>query len=99
MSSPPSINLKIDSGATHCFQDTGSTDLPKQPTYNYNTAAWVFLPKGESMVSYIITHLIITYLPPSDKKSQGFNNLASGFLFSVGQAYDHNFTAVFEKNL
>ena len=50
------------------------------------------------MLSSATTHIPIPSLPPSATKSHGFNHLASGSLFSVGQACDHNFTAVFDKN-
>ena len=50
------------------------------------------------MISYATTHLPITSLPPSATKSHGFNHLASGYIFSVRQACDHNCTAVFDKN-
>ena len=43
VSAPPSINLRIDSGATHCLHKIGSTNLPQQPTYNYNPAAQVIV--------------------------------------------------------
>ena len=85
MSAPPSINLKIDSGATHHFHEIGSTDLPKQPTFNYNPASRVILPNGASMVSSTNPHLPIPSLPPSATKSHGFNHLASGSLFFFGQ--------------
>ena len=98
MSAPPSINLKIDSGATHHFHEIGSTDLPQQPTSNYNPAAQVIVTNGASMVSSATTHLPIPSLPTSTTKSHGFNHLAYGSLFSVGQACDHNRTAVFDKN-
>ena len=98
MSAPPSINLKIDSDATHNFHEIGSTDLPQQPTYKYNPAARVILPNGASMVSSTTTHLPIPSLPPSATKSHSFNHLSSGSLFFVGQFCDHNCTAVFDKN-
>ena len=97
MSTPPSINLKIDSGATHNFYEIGSTNLPQQPTYNYNPAVQVILTNGSSMVSSITTHIPITSLPPSAKKSHGFNHLASESIFSVGKAFDHNCTKVFDN--
>ena len=50
------------------------------------------------MVYSATTHIKITYLPESATKSHGFNHLSSGYLFSVGQACDHNCTAVFDKN-
>ena len=50
------------------------------------------------MASSTTTHLKINYLPPPATKSHGFNNLSSGYLFSVGQACDNNCTAVFDKN-
>ena len=50
------------------------------------------------MVYSSTTHIVIPSLPPSAAKSHGFNHLASGSLFSVGQACDHNCTAVFDKN-
>ena len=50
------------------------------------------------MVSSATTHLPITSLPSSATKSHGFNHPASGSLFSFGQAFKHNFTAVFDKN-
>ena len=84
MPTPPSINLKIDSGATHNFHEIGSTNLPQQLTSNYNTAAQVIVPNGASMVSSTTTHLTITSIPPPATKSHGFNHLASGYLFSVG---------------
>ena len=86
MSAPPSINLKIDSDATHNFHEIGSTDLPQQPTYNYNPEAQVIVPNGSSMVSSTNTHIPIPLLPPYATKSHCFNHLASGFLFSVGQS-------------
>ena len=98
MSAPLSVNIKIDSGATHHFHEIGSTNLPQQPTSNYNPEARLILPKGESMVSSANTHIPIPPLPPSATKSHGFNHLASGYLFSIGQACDHNSTAVFYKN-
>ena len=98
MSAPPSINLKIDSGATHHFHEIDSIDLPQQPTSNYNPEARLIVPNRASMVSSATTHLPIPSLPPSATKSHGFNHLAYGSLFSVGQACNHNCTAVFEKN-
>ena len=98
MTTPPSINLKIDSGATHHFHEIYSTILPQQPTSNYNSAAEVIVPNGESIVSYTTTHLPITSLLPHATKSHGFNHLASGYLFSVGQACNHNCTAAFDNN-
>ena len=98
MSVPPSINLKIDSGATHHFQKIGSTDLPQKITSNYNPAARVSVPNGASMVSSATTYHPIPSLPPYTTKSHVFNHLASGSLFSVRQACDHNCTAVFDKN-
>ena len=98
MSAPSSINLKIDSDATHHFHEIGITDLTQQPTSNYNPAARVIVPSRASMVSSESTHLTIPYLPPSDTRSHSFNYLAYGSLFSVGQACDHNCTAVFDKN-
>ena len=50
------------------------------------------------MVSSATTYLPIPSLPPSATESHGFNHLASGYLFSVGKACDHNCTAVFDKN-
>ena len=50
------------------------------------------------MASSTTTHLKINYLPPPATKSHGFNNLSSGYLFSVGQACDNNCTAVFDKS-
>ena len=98
MSAPPSINLKIGRGATYNFHEIGSTDLPQQPTSNYNLATQVIAPNGESMVSSATTHLPIPYLSPAATKSHGFNHLASVSLFYVGQACDHNCTAVFDNN-
>ena len=98
LSSLPSINLKLYSGATHHFQKIGSTDLPQQPTSNYNTEARVIVPNGASMISSVTTHLPIPSFPPSDTKYYNFNHLSSGSLFSVGQAFNNNCTAVFDKN-
>ena len=98
MSSPPSINLKLYSGATHHFHKIGSMDLPQQPTSNYNPESRVIVPNGSYMVSSVTTHFPIPSLPPYDTKSYNFNHLSSGFLFSVGQAFNNNYTAVFEKN-
>ena len=98
VSTPPLINLKIDSGATRRFHKIGSIDLPQQPTFNYNPAARVIVPNGASMVSSTTTHLTIPCLPPSSTKSHGFNHLAYVSLSSVRQACDHNCTAVFDKN-
>ena len=81
VSAPPSINLKIDSCATHYFHEIGSTSLPQQPTSNYNPAERVILTNGGSMVSYATTHLKIPSLPPFATKSHGFNHLASGYIF------------------
>ena len=66
MSAPHYINLKIDNCATHHFHGIGSTNIPQQPTFNYNTAARVILTKGVSMVSSTTAYLTITYLPPYD---------------------------------
>ena len=98
MSNPASINLKIDSGATHHFQKIVSTNLPQQPNSNYNQAAQVIVPNWASMVSSTTTHIIIRSLPPSTTKSHCFNYLESVSIFSVGQDCDHYYTAVFEKN-
>ena len=43
------------------------------------------------------THLPITYILSSTTKSHGFNHIASGCIFSVGQSCDHNCTAIFDK--
>ena len=51
------------------------------------------------MVSFKTTHLSIPSLPPSATNSHGFNHLASGYLFSVGQACDHNCTTVLKKSV
>ena len=98
MPTPPSINLKIDSGATHHFRKIGSTNLPQQLTSNYNIAAQVIAPNGASMVYSTTTHLPITYLPPPATKSHSFNHLSYGYLFSIAQACNHNCSAVFDKN-
>ena len=98
MPTTPSINLKIDSGATHHVQEIGSMNPPQQPTFNYNPAAQVIVPNGASMVSSTTTHLPITSLPPPATESHGFNRLAYGYLYSVGQTCDHNCSAVFDKN-
>ena len=98
VSAPPSINLKIDSGATHNFHEIRSTDLPQQPTYNYNPAARVIVTNEASMISSETTHLTIHSLPPSAKKYHGFNHLASESLFSFGKSCDHNCTAYFDNN-
>ena len=98
VSTPPSVNFKIDSGETHHFHKIGSIDLPQQPTSNYNPAARVIVLNGASMVSSATTHIPIPYLPTSATKSHGFNHLASGSLFSVLQACDHNCTALFDNN-
>ena len=95
VSEPHWINLKIDSGATHHFHEIGSAYLPQQPNCNYNPPALVIVPNRESMVSSATTHLKIPSLPPSATKSCGFNHLESGYLFSVGQACDHNCTCSF----
>ena len=94
----PSINLKIDSGATHNFHEIGSTYLPQQPTSNYKTSVRVVVPNGEYMVSSTTKNIPITYLQPSATESHGFNHLASGSLFYFVQACDHNCTSVFDKN-
>ena len=99
MSTPPSINLKIDSGATHHFHEIGSTNLPQQPTPNYNPAARLIITNGESMIFSTFTHITVPSLPPSATKSHGFKHLSSGYLFSDGQACDHNCTAVFDKKI
>ena len=98
VSAPPSINLKIDSGATHHFHKISSTYLPQQPTSNYNPAARIIVPNRASMVYSATTHLPIPSLPPSSTKYHGSNHLAYGYLFSVVQSCDHNCTAVFDKN-
>ena len=98
MSALTSINLKIDSGATHHFNGIISTDLPQQPTSNYNPSAQVILPNISSMLYYATTHLTIPFLPPSATKSHGFNHMASGSLFSVIQDCDHNCIAAFDNN-
>ena len=98
-SSPPSINLKIDSGETHNFHEIGTTNLPQKPTSEYNPPSRVIVPNGESMVSSTTTHLPIPSLPPYSTKSNGFNHLTSISLFSVGQSCNHNFTAIFDKKL
>ena len=97
VSEPTSTNLKIDSGATHHVYKIGSTRLQKK-TSNYNTEAQVIVTNGAYMVSSPTTHLTIPSIPPSATKSHGLNHIASGYLFSVVQACDHNFTAVFDKN-
>ena len=94
----PSINVKINSGATHHFHEIGSTDLPLQPTSNYNPAAQIIVPNRASMISSTTTHLPITSLPPPATKSHGFNHLAYGYLLSIGQTSDNNCSAVFDKN-
>ena len=98
MSAPASINLKIDSGETHHFHKIGSKEIPQQPTTNYNPAARLIVANGASMVSSTTTHLPIPYLYPYATKSHSLNHLASGSLFYVRQACDHNCTAVFDKN-
>ena len=98
MSAPPSINLKIDSGATNNFHEIGSTDLPQQITSNYNPVAGVIVPNGASMVSSATTHIPISSLPPSATKSHSFNHLSYVYLFSVGQACENNCTPVFDNN-
>ena len=71
----PSINFKIDIGATHYFHKIISPDLPQQPTSNYNPEVQVIVPNGASMVYSATTHLPITFLPPYATKSHGFNRL------------------------
>ena len=75
MYSLPSINLKIDSGVTHHFQNNCSMSLTQQPTFNYNTEALVILTNRASMVSSTTTNIPINYLPPSDTKYHGFNHI------------------------
>ena len=99
MSTLPSINLKIDRGVTHHFNEIGSTNLPQQPTSKYNQAAHVIAPNGAFMISSTTTHLPITSLPPSATKYHGFKHLVSGYLFSVGQDYNRNCTAVLTRIL
>ena len=77
----PSINLKIDSAATHHFHELGSRNLTQQPTSNYNPAAQVLVPDRASMVSIIITHIPIPYLPPSATNSYVFNHLSSIYCY------------------
>ena len=98
MSDLPSINLKIDSGSAHHFHEIGSTDLPQQPTSNYNPAAQSIVPNGAYMVSSATTYLPIPSLTPYAIKSHGFDHLASGSIFSVKKSCDHNCTAVFDNN-
>ena len=50
------------------------------------------------MVYSATTNLPIPYIPPSPTESHGLNHIASGYLFSVRQACDHNCAAVFDKN-
>ena len=97
MPTPPSINLKIDSGATHHFHEIGSTDLPQQPTSNYNPEARVILPNGEYVVSSTTTHLPIPSVSPYSTKSHVFRHLSHRSLFSVGQACNNKFTIFFDK--
>ena len=97
MSALPSIHFKIDSVATHNVRKIGSTYLPQQTTSNYNPAVRVIVPNGAYMISSANTHLPIPSPPPSVTKYHGFNHLASGSIFSVVQAFDHNCTAVFDK--
>ena len=99
MSAPSSINLEIDSGATHHFHEIGSTDLPQQQTSNYNPEARLIVPNNAYMVSSTTMHLPIPYLPPSATKSYGFNHPACRSIFFVGQDFDHNVTAVFFKTI
>ena len=98
VSSPPSINLKINSGATHHFQEIGNIDLPQQPTSKYNPAVQVIVPNIVSMVSSETTNLPIPSLLQYSTKSHRFNHMASGYLFSVQQACNHNWTEVFDNN-
>ena len=98
MSSLSSINLKTDSCATNNFHEVGSTNLTQKPTSNYNLEARVIIPNGSFMVSPTTTNILIIYLPQSATKSHGFKHLESGSLFSVRQTYNHNCTAVFDKN-
>ena len=95
--SPPSINLKIDSGTTHHFQTNFSMNLTQQQTFNYNPEARVIMSNRASMVSSTTKNLPITYLPPSATKYHGFNHLEYISLFSVRQTCDHNCTAVLTK--
>ena len=50
-----------------------------------------------SMVPSTTTNIQINSLPPSATKSNSFNHLESGSLFSVRQTCDHNCTAVLTK--
>ena len=75
MYSLPSINLKIDSGVTHHFQNNCSMNLTQQPTFNYNTEALVIFHNRASMVSSTTTNIPINSLPPSDTKYHGFNHI------------------------
>ena len=88
----------IGSGVTHHFHEIDSTNLPQQPTSNYNPEARVIVPNGASKLSSSTAYISITYLPPSATKSHGFNHIVCGSLFSVGQACDNNCTAVFDTN-
>ena len=98
MSAPPSINLKIDSGATHHFHEIGIPDLPQQPNSNYNPAAQLIVTNRASMVSSATTHLPSPSLTLSVTKSCGLNHLLYIFFFSVRQSFEHNCTAVFDNN-
>ena len=95
---PCQINSKIDSGASNHFHEISSTDLPQQPTSNYNPETRVIVLDISSMVSSPTTHLPIPFLPPSATKSHSFNHLESGYLFYVRQSCEHNCTAVFDNN-
>ena len=99
MSVPPSINLKIDSGTTHHIHNIGSMNLPQQPTSNYSPSAQLLVPNVASMVSSATTHIPIPYLPTSATKYHDFNHVAYGSLFYIGQACNHNCTAILKKNL
>ena len=50
------------------------------------------------MVSSATTNIPILSLPPFTTKSRGFNHIASGYLSSIVQAYDHNCTDFFDNN-